>query len=96
MASVCYVDDQDIYNFTVHIDHHGYEPVCLAAILPAALPTCALPGRDLAIYAVRVTSQSLDRMQSRGLIESFELPLRRRGAEGNDINAPETGNTRNG
>lgn len=40
--------------------------------------------------------QSLDRMQSWGLVESFELPLRRREAERINNNAPETGNTSNG
>lgn len=82
-----FFDNQGLYNFTVHIDHHGYDSrVCLGAILPTTLPTCALTFDDIqevvetirAYLDLELVLQSLDRMQDRAPVEGCELRLRGR------------------
>lgn len=86
---------QAIYIFAVHMDHHGYEYVW-ARYCRQHYQRARYRTETWIFMQCELLLQSLDRMQSWGLVESFELPLRRREAERINNNAPETGNTSNG
>lgn len=76
---VIHFEDLRIYHFSMHIDHHGYERVCLSSQLSATSPTCYRAERWPFIQVdLHLLLESLDRMETWGQVESFEMRLRRR------------------